>query len=830
MQSTTDRIPLPPVSAQQSLMACHFCIVGCGYNVYKWPINEEGGRRPSENALGLDFSTQVDAMQTSLSPSMVNTIQDRDGKAYNIMIVPDRECVVNGGLSSTRGGQLASIMYNGYGASAHRLKHPRLHTGDDWIDIDWERAIELYARLTKRILDREETDQLFFNLFDHGGAGGGFEDTWGTGKLIFSGLGTRMVRIHNRPAYNSECHASRDMGVHELNNSYLDAELADVILCIGGNTYETQSNWFLAHWVPNLEGGTGAKKREHFAEEETAEPGRVIVVDPRRTATVAVAEYVAGAANVLHLAPHPGTDQALFNGLLTYVHEQGWHDKEMIDSHTQGFAEALAANRTSLAECSRITGIDAADIRKAAEWAYRPKASGHRPRALHAYEKGIIWGNNNYRTQAALVNLALATHNVNRRGTGVVRMGGHQEGYTRPPYPGGRPAPYIDQELMKGNGQLLTVWACNAFQTTNDAERYRKEIQRRSQIVRRAMAEVNPYDLDALVDAIDRAVTEEGGLFITTVDIYPTKIAQSGHLMLPGAHPGERELTSMNGERRIRLSEKFMDPPGSAKADCLIAAHIGTKLGELYAAEGNSVMAERFAGFDWHTPEDAFEDGFRRSNQEGSEAGGHGDANNRLVTYDRLRAMGNDGVQLPVKEYRESEGVLVGTEMPYGNYQFGTESGKAQFISAPWEGYLEVADEQRRKYPFWINNGRTNQIWQSAYHDRYIPSRQGRYPIAPIEIHPDDASKLGVASGDIVEVRNDYGSVHALAYIEPDVGIQGQTFMMFAHPSNIAGDVTTPAVDENIIPYYKGAWADIRRIGRDDSLIRGVSFKQRRYS
>lgn len=51
-----------------------------------------------------------------------------------------------------------------------------------------------------------------------------------------------------------------------------------------------------------------------------------------------------------------------------------------------------------------------------------------------AYDKGAIWGNHNYQLIGAIVNLGLATHNLGRRGTGVCRMGGHQEGYTRPPY------------------------------------------------------------------------------------------------------------------------------------------------------------------------------------------------------------------------------------------------------------------------------------------------------------------------------------------------------------------------------------------------------------
>ena len=54
---------------------------------------------------------------------------------------------------------------------------------------------------------------------------------------------------------------------------------------------------------------------------------------------------------------------------------------------------------------------------------------------MFCYEKGLIWGNDNYRTNAALVNIALATGNIGRPGGGCVRMGGHQEGYSAPPMP-----------------------------------------------------------------------------------------------------------------------------------------------------------------------------------------------------------------------------------------------------------------------------------------------------------------------------------------------------------------------------------------------------------
>jgi arsenite oxidase large subunit len=807
-------------------MTCHFCIVGCGYHVYKWPEDKEGGRAPDQNALGLDFRKQLPPFAIAPTTAMHNVITEKDGKRYNITILPDKDCMVNQGLHSTRGGQLATVMYTPDGIGKQRLKYPRVWSGDDWVDTDWNTALTLYAGIIKKVLDKDGPDQIMFDTFDHGGAGGGFENTWGSGKLMFTALKTKMVRIHNRPAYNSECHASRDMGIGELNNSYEDAEVADTIVAIGCNPYETQTNYFLAHWIPNLQGASVDKKKQWF-KDEAVDRGRIVFVDPRRTPSIAVAEEVAGKENVIHLDIQPGTDVALFNGLLTYVVAQRWEDKEFIANSTTGFLEVIKANEMSLEETSKITGIPVETLKKAAEWMFKPKPSGHRPRTLFAYEKGIIWGNNNYLIQSALVDLVLATHNVGRRGTGVVRMGGHQEGYTRPPYPGPRPAPYIDQELIKGNGKIFTAWGANPFQTTLNAEQYRNVILHRSNIVREAMGKARGATIPEWVDIIYDAVTTKGGLFVAAIDLYPIKVAEASHLMLPAAHPGEMNLTSMNGERRMRLSEKFMDPPGVAKADCLIAADIANTLKRLYEAEGNKDMTTRFAGFDWKTEEDAFNDGFRRAGQPGVDPiDSQGGNTGHLVTYERLRAMGNNGVQLPAKEYKD--GKLIGTEMLYTDGKFDTKDGKAHLLPAPWQGLPDKVDAQKAKYPFWINNGRINDVWQTAYHNKYMPFVRDRVPMALIELSPEDAKRLNVSSGDIVKVYNDYGATYAMAYLEPDIK-SGQTFMQFGYDNGVMGDVVTDWVDQNVVPYYKGTWANIRRVGSMEDYKKTVTFKRRRF-
>ncbi|MNE07772.1 Arsenite oxidase subunit AioA [compost metagenome] len=204
-----------------------------------------------------------------------------------------------------------------------------------------------------------------------------------------------------------------------------------------------------------------------------------------------------------------------------------------------------------------------------------------------------------------------------------------------------------------------------------------------------------------------------------------------------------------------------------------------------------------------------------------------GGTTGNLVTYERLKAMGNNGVQLPAKEYRD--GKLIGTEMLYTDYKFDTPDGKAEFKPATWPGLPKPVAEQKAKHQFWVNNGRINEVWQTLYHDQYNDFVQRRVPMAYLEINPDDAQALAIKSGDVVEVFNDYGSSYALAYLEPDIK-RNQTFMQFGHFNGVMGDLTTPWTDRNVVPYYKGTWASIRRIGQVEEFKETISFKSRRFN
>jgi arsenite oxidase large subunit len=834
----TDRLPIIPADAKEHNVTCHYCIVGCGYKAYTWPINKQGGYDPKSNKFGVDLSKQQAAETAAwYAPSMYNVVK-QNGQDVQLVIKPDVDCVVNSGLGSIRGTRMAENHTSQQrGTQMQRLTDPMVWRYGSMQPTSWDDALDLVARVTTAVINEQGEDGLFVSMFDHGGSAGGYENTWGTGKLYFGAMKIKNVRIHNRPAYNSEVHATRDMGVGELNNCYEDAELADTIVAIGTNPLETQTNYFLNHWVPNLRGTSLDKKKKEFPG-EPVEQGRIVIIDPRRTVTVAACEAEAGKDRVLHLALESGTDLVLFNALLTYIADKGWIDKAFIAASTlpagqatallsrpggtladqplTDFASALAANRTSIEDAAKITGLKAEDIVKAAQWIAEPKAGGKRRRAMFGYEKGIIWGNDNYRTNGAIVNLALATGNVGRPGGGVVRLGGHQEGYSRPSDAHvGRPAAYVDKLLIEGRGGVHHIWACDHYKTTLNAFKLKQVYKRRTDMVKDAMNTVPWGDRKAMVDAIMVAI-RQGGLFSVDVDIVPSQIGQASHVWLPAAISGEMNLTSMNGERRMRLTERYMDPPGNAMPDCLIAARIANNMERVLREQGKGAYADQFKGFDWKTEEDAFMDGYHKHEKGGEH-----------VTYARLKAMGNNGFQEPATGV--SNGQIVGTKRLYADGKFSTKDGKAFFMATPWRGLQAPGKaEQKAKYKFLINNGRTNIVWQNAFMDQQNDFVMDRMPYPFIEMNPEDMKELGVAAGDLVEIYNDAGSTQAMVQPTPSAK-RKQTFMLFAYPTGVQGNVVNAGVNELIIPNYKQTWADIRKIASASETTKRLSFKSPEY-
>jgi arsenite oxidase large subunit len=104
-----------------------------------------------------------------------------------------------------------------------------------------------------------------------------------------------------------------------------------------------------------------------------------------------------------------------------------------------------------------------------------------------------------------------------------------------------------------------------------------------------------------------------------------------------------------------------------------------------------------------------------------------------------------------------------------------------------------------------------------------------RWPYPFIEMNPQDMAEINLKSGDLVEVYNDNGSTQAIAYPTASAK-RKQTFMLFAYPTGVQGNVVSPGVNEFVIPNYKQTWAGIREIADAPEGVRHLTFKSQEYS
>ncbi|MEO1189455.1 MAG: arsenite oxidase large subunit, partial [Pseudomonadota bacterium] len=158
----TDRLPIIPADAEEHNAVCHYCIVGCGYKAYTWPLNKQGGTAPNENKFGVDLSEQQGQdTEAWYSPSMYNVVK-KNGEDVHLVIKPDTNCVVNSGLGSVRGARMAENRRSDVtGTQQQRLTDPLVWRYGTWQPTTWDDALDLVARVTARFVEADDEDQLY---------------------------------------------------------------------------------------------------------------------------------------------------------------------------------------------------------------------------------------------------------------------------------------------------------------------------------------------------------------------------------------------------------------------------------------------------------------------------------------------------------------------------------------------------------------------------------------------------------------------------------------------------------------------------------------------
>ena len=180
-----DQLPIIPKDAKEFNVTCHYCIVGCGYHAYTWPMNKQGGAAADQNKFGTDLTKQQPPETAAwYAPSMYNIVK-QNGNDVHIVIKPDDNCVVNSGLGSVRGARIAEMSYSRQrNTQLQRLTEPMVWRYGQMQPTSWEDALDFVARVTVAIINDQGEDGLFVSAYDHGGAGGGYENTWEPASFI----------------------------------------------------------------------------------------------------------------------------------------------------------------------------------------------------------------------------------------------------------------------------------------------------------------------------------------------------------------------------------------------------------------------------------------------------------------------------------------------------------------------------------------------------------------------------------------------------------------------------------------------------------------------
>ncbi len=347
---------------------------------------------------------------------------------------------------------------------------------------------------------------------------------------------------------------------------YEDIDHADVMLLIGSNTAEAHPILF-----------SRILKRK-----QSGKDVKVVVMDPRRTATSRIAD--------LHLSFNPGTDLAILNAMAHVLFAEGLVDEAFITRHI-AFGEGAEANKalvdykSFLAEytpekAAAVSGARAEDIVTAARWfgARGRTAMSMWTMGLNQRTKGT-WANN------LVHNLHLITGKIGVPGStplsltgqpnacGGVRDGGalsHTLPYGRLvanekhraemeklwSVPPGTLAPKpglatIDMFRALESGKLKAMWimCTNPGQSLPNADRYRKAMRR------------------------------EGAFVVVTETFHPTRTSELADVVLPAALWAEKEGVYGCTERRYQLLEQAVKPIGQARPDFEILCDLARRLG-----------------------------------------------------------------------------------------------------------------------------------------------------------------------------------------------------------------------------------------------------------
>ncbi len=485
---------------------------------------------------------------------------------------------------------------------------------------------------------------------------------------------------------------------------------------------------------------------------------KLIVIDPRN---IPITKYAA-----VHLRQKPGSDVSIILGIMKYIYDHRLHNEDFINSRTEGFDGFVKCFSSYTPEkVAKISGVDAGDLVKAAE------IYGTARNASIFYAMGITQHTTGTDNVTALADLAMLTGNIGRKGAGVNPLRGQNNvqgacdvgalpdvltGYQN-----------VENDALRKNFEkkwsrsLPSRKGLTVTEMINGAN---------SGLIRAIyiMGE-NPMLSDP--DLLHVAASLKKLEFLVVQDIFLTETAEFADVVLPGACSVEKEGTFTNTERRVQRVRKAVEPPGSALPDwkiiCMLSKHMGYNMDYNHPSEIMDEIASLTPIY-----------------------GG--------ISYKRLDSQ---TLQWPCRTYSDPGTAILHTD--------SFTRGRGRFVSVK---YLPPAETTTGDYPYILTTGRI----LYHFHTRTMTGKvKGLNEIAPanlVQINTEDAKRLQIKDGDMVEVKSKRGKIAAASMVNLDIR-KGVVFMPFHYAKAPANILTNPALDPvSKIPEYKVCAVNIKKI------------------
>jgi ferredoxin-nitrate reductase len=637
-------------------------------------------------------------------------------------------------------GRLGPKGLNGWEAnhSPDRLTYPLIRKGGKLEKATWDEAMKLIVARSQELRDRYTASSIGFyttgQLF--------LEEYYTLGIIGKAGLGTPHMDGNTRLCTATAAAALKEtFGSDGQPGSYFDIDETDCIVLVGHNMASTDT----VLWMRVLDRRRGPN------------PPRLIVIDPRATATAKEAD--------VHLSPRVGTNVALLNGILHLIVENGWIDREFIEAHTTGFEQLrkiLAGYPPERA--AEICGVPAEQLQAAA------RVIGEAKSLVCTCLQGVYQSNQATAAAVQVNNINLIRGMIGRAGCGLLQMNGQPTSQnTRETGADGDLPAFRNWDNPKHIEDLAQLWNVEAATIPHWAPpthalqifRYCETGSIRMLWIQATNPAVSMPNLPRI-----RKLLSNPDLFVIVQDAFMTETAELADVVPPCALWGEKTGCFTNVDRTVHISHKAVEPPGEAKSDLDIFLDFARRM-DFRDKEGAPLVK-------WSNPEGAFE--AWKACTRGRPCDYTGLSYEKLSSAEGISWPCNDahpdGEHWPYKnlvfptdsEYCETFGhdLITGGVISPEKYRANNPAGRA--ILKPAE-YVPPSEEPDEQFPYLLTTGRLVHHFHTRTKTGRATELQAAAPDEAIQIATKDASKLRIEDGDWVRITSRRGSIEAQASI-----------------------------------------------------------------